>query len=638
MYTDFDAAAACIRKSGAASCFVMGAKGKVADRLSREGLPFRALEFVRSDRGVWAHKENAASLPLGCLSSASWIRRLKSITIFRSVDASSPWIWQGRAMTNSVLGGFDVIAEIVSGGFVAREYDCDIQTLEPPGETVDLGEINADVLNLPRVEIVMGTDVDDARRVRLMSGVHNISQRKVGDHGRVRVTLDVPVGMLDAVTSRSRLWARSRIRAQTGVLLHQSKQQWQELAAVLNAESWVAGRIICESPRWVLISAAEELSTDDVVGRLMELRISGAITQDISYRAWSGSAASGTCVTTGTIDTGAIAEVKNADPRLTTGACHALLAAVGIWVRCDSISLTEAYDSQGNASRTLRVSISRSEIDRLVGVPRRFIWEGQQLKVPFSKAADAMDHRTPKHANADATNANATEGRYPQQSVLTPQALHLSARPSPKLMRLRRRISLRFRRKVATSQMRLTIRWRIQVGTTLQRRSLVLETLLGRQSSLRMEALETRRLFVWLSGTSLAGELCARTCRAQESDTVVAIAQDGSWSSRFGSPASGRNGLASASTATQLSRKRFCVKTNGMPRISRQCWSMQSRDLRSRARHGIALPRRGSVVRSRKLVCWRKTPGRVELNGHADTQQAIFKTVCSMRSRTTTVS
>jgi len=309
-------------------------------------------------------------------------------------------------MTNSVLVGFDVIAEIVSGGFVAREYDCDIQTLEPPGETVDLGEINADVLNLPRVEIVMGTDVDDARRVRLMSGVHNISQRKVGDHGRVRVTLDVPVGMLDAVTSRSRLWARSRIRAQTGVLLHQSKQQWQELAAVLNAESWVAGRIICESPRWVLISAAEELSTDDVVGRLMELRISGAITQDISYRAWSGSAASGTCVTTGTIDTGAIAEVKNADPRLTTGACHALLAAVGIWVRCDSISLTEAYDSQGNASRTLRVSISRSEIDRLVGVPRRFIWEGQQLKVPFSKAADAMDRRTPKHANANATNAN----------------------------------------------------------------------------------------------------------------------------------------------------------------------------------------------------------------------------------------
>ena len=90
---------------------------------------------------------------------------------------------------------------------MAREYDCDIQTLEPPGETVDLGEINADVLNLPRVEIVMGTDVDDARRVRLMSGVHNISQRKVGDHGRVRVTLDVPVGMLDAVTSRSRLWA-----------------------------------------------------------------------------------------------------------------------------------------------------------------------------------------------------------------------------------------------------------------------------------------------------------------------------------------------------------------------------------------------------------------------------------------------
>ena len=636
MYTDFDAAAACIGKSGAASCFVMGAKGKVADRPSREGLPFRALEFVRSDRGVWAHKENAASLPLGCLSSASWIRRLKSITIFRSVDASSPWIWQGRAMTNSVLVGFDVIAEIVSGGFVAREYDCDIQTLEPPGETVDLGEINADVLNLPRVEIVMGTDVDDARRVRLMSGVHHISQRKVGDHGRVRVTLDVPVGMLDAVTSRSRLWARSRIRAQTGVLLHQSKQQWQELAAVLNAESWVAGRIICESPRWVLISAAEELSTDDVVGRLMELRISGAITQDISYRAWSGSAASGTCVTTGAIDTGAIAEVKNADPRLTTGACHALLAAVGIWVRCDSISLTEAYDSQGNASRTLRVSISRSEIDRLVGVPRRFIWEGQQLKVPFSKAADAMDRRTPKHANANATNANSP------RSVPSTKRSHVTGSTPVR----------KTKSKVDEVQEENFVEVPEESGDVADEADNPMEdssgndspeTVLGIGDLVRAPKLsadgssgdeETLRLverdeFGWRA---------AGTCRAQESDTVVAIAQDGSWSSRFGSPASGRNGSASASTATQLSRKRFCVKTNGMPRISRQCWSMQSRDLRSRARHGIALPRRGSVVRSRKLVCWRKTPGRVELNGHADTQQAIFKTVCSMRSRTTTVS
>ena len=131
--TDFDAAAACIRRSGANSCFVMGAKGKVADRLNRERLPYNALEFVRTDRGVWAHSENAASLPLGCLSSASWVRRLKSISTFRTVDASSPWIWKGRQMSNSVLVCFEVSAEIVSGGFAVRQVDFDADSVDSRG-------------------------------------------------------------------------------------------------------------------------------------------------------------------------------------------------------------------------------------------------------------------------------------------------------------------------------------------------------------------------------------------------------------------------------------------------------------------------------------------------------------------------
>ena len=42
MLTDFETAAERIRASGPGSCYVMGAKGKVADRLTEAGLPFYA--------------------------------------------------------------------------------------------------------------------------------------------------------------------------------------------------------------------------------------------------------------------------------------------------------------------------------------------------------------------------------------------------------------------------------------------------------------------------------------------------------------------------------------------------------------------------------------------------------------------
>ena len=78
----------------------MGVKGEVADRLSQANLPFHALEFVRSDHEIWAHEHNAASLPLGCLSSTTWIRRLQCVSIIMPVDAGNPWTWKGRTMSN----------------------------------------------------------------------------------------------------------------------------------------------------------------------------------------------------------------------------------------------------------------------------------------------------------------------------------------------------------------------------------------------------------------------------------------------------------------------------------------------------------------------------------------------------------
>ena len=89
--TDFQNAFECIRNHGPDIWCNMGVKGKVADRLSQANLPFHALEFVRSDHGIWAHEHNAASLPLGCLSSTTWIRRLQSVSNVRPVDAGNPW-------------------------------------------------------------------------------------------------------------------------------------------------------------------------------------------------------------------------------------------------------------------------------------------------------------------------------------------------------------------------------------------------------------------------------------------------------------------------------------------------------------------------------------------------------------------
>ena len=102
----------------------MSVEGKVADRLSQANLPFTALEFVRSDDGIWAHEHNAASLPLGCLSRTTWILRLQSVSIIRPMDAGNPWTWKGRTTSNSVLVRSDVAEEGNDGGFNVRASMC----------------------------------------------------------------------------------------------------------------------------------------------------------------------------------------------------------------------------------------------------------------------------------------------------------------------------------------------------------------------------------------------------------------------------------------------------------------------------------------------------------------------------------
>ena len=83
----------------------------------------------------------------------------------------------------------------------------------------DLGELLPAFASLDhRTELVLETTVDDARRVRQIPDVHHISQRKVGQNGRVRITVDMPESVIPEATPHSCIWSRSSLCANTGLL------------------------------------------------------------------------------------------------------------------------------------------------------------------------------------------------------------------------------------------------------------------------------------------------------------------------------------------------------------------------------------------------------------------------------------
>ena len=106
------------------------------------------------------------------------------------------------------------------------------------------------------------------------------------------------------------------------------------------------------------------LHSDDVISRLKEWRVAGLVSQDISYRSWQANKEGRINLSLGIIDSGAKAEIRNVDPRFTTATCKALLSAIGIWVDSKSILIDEVFDSEGTASRTMTVNVSKNDIDR----------------------------------------------------------------------------------------------------------------------------------------------------------------------------------------------------------------------------------------------------------------------------------
>ena len=59
---------------------------------------------------------------------------------------------------------------------------------------------------------------------------------------------------------------------------------------------------------------------------------------------------------------------------------------------CKSILLDEVFDSEGTASRTMSVNVSKNDIDRMVCISRSFKWNNEKMKVLFTRVDPILAH------------------------------------------------------------------------------------------------------------------------------------------------------------------------------------------------------------------------------------------------------
>ena len=173
------------------------------------------------------------------------------------------------------------------------------------------------------------------------------------------------------------------------------------------------------------------MHSDDVISRLKEWCVAGLVSQDISYRSWHVNKEGRINLSVGLIDSGAKAEIRNVDPRFTTGTCKALLSATGIWVDSKSILIDEVFDSGCTASRTMSVDVSKNDIDRLVSISRSFTWNNEKMKVLFTRV-DPI----PAHASAHPSSGSFKPGGTFATTSTSPMTNKRSHKPTATQPRL----------------------------------------------------------------------------------------------------------------------------------------------------------------------------------------------------------
>ena len=404
---------------------VVGTKSEAARELFKDKKAFKIIQFVRSDRGFWSHAENLASLPMVCLSNEDWLERISRITVWPAPAVDRPWELDGKVMANQVLVCIEVSDKpgaksfsVGTGSYTAVEDEDDVE---------DLGFLSSS--RPGRQEFVLETTKADADRIYGLKGVSRIAQRRVGippGPTHVRLTVACEEESLASVVANTDIWAPSTIRVPAGLSLYQTEEQWSELSRLIGEPaqgSLFAGVTIAESPRWIIIALKSPEHRQAVLSKLTEWRTGDAATpklsSDIFYRAWHRSGDS-FVVEAGTIDGLTDAVIERADPRFKEDACEAFLDKLQIPAETRKIAVTENRDDDAIISYKVTVKVPRQHLDRLTAVARRFTWQGETMKVRFSKAMKA---------NAP-TNSQKSEGdQAPGATTVMPQPARVEQQP-----------------------------------------------------------------------------------------------------------------------------------------------------------------------------------------------------------------
>ena len=70
---------------------LMGTKSEAARDLLKKEVDFTVLELIRSDRSLYSHPENVASLPFVCFSDEDWLPLIEQVTVWPAPAVDRPW-------------------------------------------------------------------------------------------------------------------------------------------------------------------------------------------------------------------------------------------------------------------------------------------------------------------------------------------------------------------------------------------------------------------------------------------------------------------------------------------------------------------------------------------------------------------
>ena len=393
---------------------VMGSASDAAKTLVHQDERFICYDFVRSDHGVWSRPENAASLPLGCLSWPHWLHRLHKLEVL--TPPGKPWSWKGRVLHNTVIirmtmgkdtGDMGVTTEVnrqagLLAGCVGSPTICSMR-LQPQES--------------PRGEVVIETTAEHARELRKTPRVTQIGGWRKAAGGLVATTVDMPEADIAGHTG-GKVWAKTSMRAQNGVMIYATEEQWASIAPLL-VKNDMGGGVIRESPRCAIIEAKTAGDISKITDALRKWRKTGELEEDVSFRTWTKRGEK-TFITTGKTGEENLTTlyVYDADPRFTISCCEAFLGALGV-DEAEIHIIEDHTPDKDDASkyictRTVTMTVPRNASKKIASVTRELEWEGDMIIVrPVRKGEGAAEGK--QQSSRDSTDRKAVRARQDEE-------------------------------------------------------------------------------------------------------------------------------------------------------------------------------------------------------------------------------